>query len=106
MKELKTTPILDDHAKVGSFFLKEFIYIALILGSLWVVMIILDSWFKIRGIYVFFVPLMFLSLTALVRYFLVKKITSPWYMHDFIARRFYWPRSIRGGSPDFKRKKR
>lgn len=101
---LKTTSILESHGKVGPFFLKEMIGILAILIFLGLVMINLDIYFKIRFIYVIGVPVLFLSSLTAIRFFFIKKITSPWYVYDWIAYRFIWPRSIRGGSSSFKRK--
>lgn len=102
--KLKTTSILESHGKVGPFFLKEMLGILAVLTFLGLLMINLDIYFKIRFIYVVGVPVSFLSIITAIRYFFIKKITSPSYIYDWITHRFFWPRSIRGGSSSFKRK--
>jgi hypothetical protein len=102
--KLKTTSILEEEGKIGRFFLNELIYIVIGLCVLVIVMINLSNLFKIKFVYVIGVPAFFLGTRTVIKYFFIKKTENSWYVYDWLCHRFFWPKSISGGSSSFKRK--
>jgi len=91
---LLTTKILDSHGKIGPFFFKEFIFVFLGCTSLFFAVLLFSLFMPVPGILLIGLPAAFLLLISLVRLLVIKKIDSPWYIHQWIARRFIRPRHI------------
>jgi len=92
--KLFSTSILDHHGKIGPFFFKEFIFVFLSCATLFFSVLLLSVFMYIKGILLLLIPGTFLIFVGLVRFVLAKRINSPWYMHQWVSRRFLRPRHI------------
>jgi hypothetical protein len=102
--QLRATPLLDTHGRIGPFFFKEFFVILLGVSFLFFAVLIVDLFTPVRKSLPILVPSSFLIIVAAIRLFFIKKIDSPWYMHTWVAYRFLWPKSIKADSFAIKRK--
>ena len=91
---LLTTKILDSHGKIGPFFFKEFIFVFLGCTALFFSVLLLSLLMPVKGILLIGLPAAFLLLISLVRFLVIKKIDTPWYIHKWIAYRFIRPQRI------------
>ena len=92
--KLISTSILDQQGKIGPFFFKEFIVVFLGCSSLFFMILLLSIFIKVHSILLLLIPGTFLLVVGLIRFMLSKKITSPWYLHQWVARRFLKPKHI------------
>jgi hypothetical protein len=95
-KSRLSTPILDRHGKIGPFFVKEALLLLSVILSLCTLVVMVRGFLEIR-FWVFLVSLSSCLLAlSIVRFFFIKKIDSPWYIHRWIARKFISPKYIVG----------
>ena len=92
--KLLSASILDDHGKIGPFFFKEFLFVFLGCAGLFFAVLLLSVFVVINGILLLLIPGIFLALVGLVRFLLAKRITSPWYLHKWVAYRFLRPKHL------------
>ena len=93
-RKLLSTSLFDHYGKIGPFFFKEFIFVFFGCAALFFSVLLLSVFMHIKGILLLLIPGIFLVLVGLVRFVLAKRINSPWYMHQWVSRRFLRPRHI------------
>lgn len=89
--ELLTTRLLDEESRIGPFFFQEFVLLLLALLSSALLVVILSLFIVVPGLMIVLVPAGLLLLVALLRMAFKGQITSPWYLHHWVARRFVRP---------------
>ena len=89
--ELLTTRLLDEESRVGPFFFQEFVLLLLALLSSALLVVVLSLFIKVPGLMIVLVPAGILLLVGLLRMAFKEQITSPWYLHHWVARRFVRP---------------
>lgn len=92
--KLPSTRILDYHGKIGPFLFKEFLVVFLGCASLFFLVLLMSLFISIQGILLLLIPGVFLLLMSVIRFVLVKRVTSPWYIHKWLSRRFFRARHI------------
>ena len=94
-KELLSTRILDHHGKIGPFFFKEFLFVFLACTSLFFLVLGASLFMEIPSSLLLLVPGAFLFVVSLIRFVLIRKAASPWYLHKWVATRWLKPKHIR-----------
>lgn len=97
-----STRILDYHGKIGPFFFKEFLFVFLGCTTLVLLMVVLSLLMEISISLFVVVPGSLLGVMGLIRFFLAKRISSPWYIQKWIAQHFLRPKHIVAG-PSFRK---
>lgn len=92
--KLLSTPLLDQHGKIGPFFFKEFIFVFLGCAFLFFFVLLLSIVMAIQGILLLLIPGTFLVLIGLTRFLLAKKVSSPWYIHQWVSEQFLRPKHL------------
>jgi hypothetical protein len=92
--QLLSTRILDTHGKIGPFFFKEFLFVFLGFSLLFFSILVIDLFIHVKRSLLLGIPGTFLLLISLLRWVFIKKIDSPWYIHKWVAYRFFKPKSI------------
>ena len=93
--KLLTSRILDHHPKIGPFFFKEFLLVFLACVSLFFIILLLSLFIEINSSLLLTMPSAFLLSIALIRFLIIQKVTSPYYMHKWVANRWLKPKDIR-----------
>ena len=93
--KLLTSRILDHHLKIGPFFFKEFLLVFLACVSLFFIILLLSLFIEINSSLLLAMPSPFLLSIALIRFLIIQKVTSPYYMHKWVANRWLKPKDIR-----------
>jgi hypothetical protein len=95
-RKLLTTRVLDEHGKIGPFFFKESLFLFAGTILLFFIMIYVDSLLHLKriGFLLIVIPSSFLIVVSVIRFFFIKKIESPWYIHKWAANQFLYPRHI------------
>ena len=88
---LLTTRLLDEEGKIGPFFFQEFLLVFLSAMSLFILVLLYALFFPIHGMLLAIIPGTFLLLVALIRFCFKGRITSPWYLHKWVARHWIRP---------------
>ena len=91
---LQSASILDHHGKIGPFFFKEFLFVFLGCACLFFAVLLVSVFVVIKGILLLLIPGLFLGLVGLLRFLLARHITSPWYLHKWVAARFLRPKHL------------
>ena len=94
-KKLLSTRILDHHGKIGPFFFKEFLFVFLACTSLFFLVLGASLFMDIPSSLLLLVPGTFLLVVSLIRFVLIRKAASPWYLHKWIANRWLKPKHMR-----------
>jgi hypothetical protein len=102
-KKYLTTRILDTHGRIGPFFAKEFLFVFLATTGLFFLILLVSSFIPLPESLLIKAPVGFLLLVGFIRFFLIKKITSPWYIHQWVLHYFLKPHSIIANSLVVKR---
>ena len=90
--KLLSTRILDHHGKIGPFFFKEFLVVFLACVNLFFMVLLLSLFIEMNSSLLLVVPSAFLLFAGLIRFVIIQKITSPCYLHKWMA--------IRAVNPD------
>ena len=93
--KLRSTRILDHHGKIGPFFFKEFLVVFLGCAGLFFLVLLCSLFIEIPSSLLLLVPGSFLLVVSLIRFVLIRKVTSPWYLHKWVANRWLKPKHIR-----------
>jgi len=93
--ELLTTRLLDEESRIGPFFFQEFVLLLVALLSSALLVVVLSLFIKMPGLMLVLVPAGILLLVGLLRMAFKGQITSPWYLHHWVARRFVRPPHLR-----------
>ena len=93
--KLLTTRILDHHGKIGPFFFKEFLVVFLACVSLFFMVLLLSLFIEMHSSLLLGIPSAFLLFAGLIRFVIIQKVTSPWYLHKWVANRWLKPKAIR-----------
>ena len=93
--KLFSTRILDHHGKIGPFFFNEFLIVFLACVSLFFIILLLSLFIEINSSLLLAMPSAFLLSIALIRFLIIQKVTSPYYMHKWVANRWLKPKDIR-----------
>ena len=93
--KLLTTRILDHHGKIGPFFFKEFLVVFLVCVSLFFIVLLLSLFIEVNSSLLLGAPTAFLIFVGLIRFLIIQKVTSPWYLHKWVANRWLKPQHIR-----------
>ena len=88
---LLTTRLLDEESRIGPFFFQEFVLLLLALLSSALLVVLSSLFIPVPGLMIVLVPAGLLLLVGLLRRALKGQITSPWYWHHWVARRFVRP---------------
>lgn len=91
---LLTTRLLDEESRIGPFFFQEFVLLLLALLSSALLVVVLSLFIQVPGLMIVLVPAGILLLVGLLRMDFKGQITSPWYLHHWVARRFVRPRHL------------
>ena len=91
---LLTTRILNEQGKIGPFFFKEFLFVFLGTCTLFFLVLLLSLFVQFSGILLLLIPGSFLGLLGSIRLLLRQQVQCPWYVHDWLAQRFFQPRHI------------
>ena len=91
-EKLLSTRILDHHGKIGPFFFKEFLVVFLACVNLFFMVLLLSLFIEMHSSLLLVVPSAFLLFAGLIRFVIIQKITSPCYLHKWMA--------IRAVNPD------
>ena len=103
--KLLSTRILDYHGKIGPFFFKEFLFVFLGCASLFFLVLLISLFIPNKGILLILIPGIFLLLVSVIRFVLIKRVTSPWYIHKWVSQRFLRPKHILADSTNTSKKK-
>ena len=90
--KLLSTRILDHHGKIGPFFFKEFLVVFLACVSLFFMVLLLSLFIEMNSSLLLGIPSAFLLFAGLIRFVIIQKVTSPWYLYKWMA--------IRAVNPD------
>lgn len=101
-RKLLSTRLLDQEGKVGPFFFQEFLVIFLVLMSLFITVLIGSLFFPIHGTMLILIPGIFMVVVGIARFLFKHRITSPWYLHQWIARKWIRPQHLVPGTWDRK----
>lgn len=93
--ELLTTRLLDEESRIGPFFFQEFVLLFLALLSSALLVVVVSLFVEVPGLMIVLVPAGLLVLVGLLRIAFKGQITSPWYLHHWVARRFVRPSRLR-----------
>ena len=94
-EKLLSTRILDHHGKIGPFFFKEFLVVFLACVNLFFMVLLLSLFIDMNSSLLLVVPSAFLLFVGLIRFLIIQKVTSPWYLHKWVANRWLKPKHIR-----------
>jgi hypothetical protein len=93
--KLLTTRILDHHGKIGPFFFKEFLFVFLVCVSLFFMVLLLSLFIEMNSSLLLVVPSAFLLFVGIIRFLIILKVTSPWYLHKWVANQWLKPKHSR-----------
>ena len=79
--KLLSTRILDHHGKIGPFFFNEFLIVFLACVSLFFIILLLSLFIEINSSLLLAMPSAFLLSIALIRFLIIQKVTSPYYIN-------------------------